>query len=254
MGFIKSSQEIEQLQQIMSEPQACEGQMLTIVFETDPAFIEQLLPPGLTPGKNPLGSINIGTWARSPAGPYDGASLFVSARAGDVEGDYCLGFYVSNEQASLYGRPMMGEPKKLASIDFKREGNRVCAGITRHNKRILSINAELSDSLGAMELDFTAFYYKHCPAVDGRGLEYDPLLVQQNVRQELKRVEVGTATLELGSTEHDPLGDIPVRDVKTVAYSEGNLFAKVQVLTSVDREAFLPYAFSSYDNWVSLKN
>ena len=253
MGFIKTGQEIEQLQQIMAIPQALDGTMLTIQFGTDAAFIERVLPPGLTPGKNALGSIYIGKWANSSAGAYHGAAVFVSARAGDLEGDYCLAFYVSNNQASLFGRPMMGEPKKLADIDFERKGNRITAGVTRYNERIISIDAELTGSMDDLEMETTAFYYKHCPAPDGQGLQYDPLLIQQSVTQKLNHLELGSASLQFASTAHDPLSEIPVQDLRMVVYSEGSMFAKVNIVTSVDREAFLPYAFSAYDDWVSLQ-
>ena len=76
--------------------------------------------------------------------------------------------------------------------------------------------------------------------------------VQQDTTQKLNHMKTGSATLSFVSTVHDPLREIPVHGVQLAAYSKSSLFAKAHVVSSVDRDAFLPYSFAAYDNWVSL--
>ncbi|MBT5819249.1 MAG: acetoacetate decarboxylase family protein [Proteobacteria bacterium] len=260
MGFVKTSQEIEQLQQVLSAPQARDGEMLWAQFNTDPEFIAHVLPPGLVPGKAPLASVNIGHWKGSNAGAFYGAAVFVNARTKqmtETEADcqYCLAFFVSDDQASLFGRPMMGEPKKLADIKIDRSENQVTASVTRYGKTIISLQAQLANDVGNAKQVQNALYFKHVPAANGIGLEYDPILVRQVNTQTLTRVVLGDAaetSVAFASTLHDPLGDIPVLGGFTSAYSEGSIYAEVSAIDTVDRESFLPYAFAAYDDWTTL--
>lgn len=252
MGFKKTTAEIARLQEIMAQPQAQNGRMLSIQFETDPAFIKQVLPPGLEPTDQAMGTVFIGDFKGSNAGPYKGATVFVSASAGDIKGDYCLAFYVSSDQASLFGRQMMGEPKKVANINFEIDGDNVHAGVSRLGKEIISIDASLGDDIGPLEFTSSAFYYKHRPNIKGQGLEEDPLLLEQINSSKLTAVRPGKGSLNLSSSPHDPLADIPVHDITLLSYYEGDLFADMRMIQSVDRQAYLPFAFAAYDNWDTL--
>ena len=260
MGFVKTNKEIEQLQHVLSAPQARDGDMLWAQFNTDPKFIADVLPPGLIAGKEPYGSVNIGHWKGSNAGAFYGAAVFVNARRKqmddkDPDCQYCLAFFVSDDQASLFGRPMMGEPKKLADIKIQKSDDKVTASVTRYGKEIISMEAQLASDIGKQKQVQTALYYKHVPAANGVGLEYDPILVSQVNTQTLTRVVVGApgkTTVAFASTHHDPLGDVPVLDGITSAYSEGSIYADVSAICTVDRESFLPYAFAAYDDWTAL--
>ena len=260
MGFVKTDQEIEQLQEVLSAPQARDGQMLAVTFNTEPNFVANVLPPGLLPGKDPIASLNVGYWKGSNAGAFHGAAIFVNARTeqmaeGDPDCQYCLAFFVSDDQASLFGRPMMGEPKKLAKIEIHRKDDQVTASVTRYGKTIMSVQAALGDDIGPSKLVQTALYYKHAPAADGKGLQFDPILISQVNTQTLSKVVLGDAkqtNVNFDSTVHDPLGEIPVMGIRQSAYSEGSIFAKVSAIATVDREKFIPYAFAAYDDWTTL--
>jgi hypothetical protein len=58
----------------------------------------------------------------------------------------------------------------------------------------------------------------------------------------------------LGETAHDPLAEVEIVEVISVAYSEADSYARTRSLTTVDAEAFLPYAYGKVDDWTVLDN
>lgn len=255
MGYVKTAEEIAELQSVLAKPQARDGRMLYIPFTTDESFVAEVLPPGLRPGGGPA-SLTVGEWRRSNAGPYRAAFLMVSAvpeQRKDLIGSYCLSFFINDDSAILFGRPMMGEPKKLADIDFAIRGTTLEARVRRFGTELVHVTATLGAELPVPEpSDTPAFWYKHQPAEDGHGLQYDPILVLQMNTQKPKRLVSSKAELVLKGTAHDPLEDVPMSQIGTAYYTEGDLFAACSVIQTVDREKFLPYAFAGYDDWTAL--
>ena len=92
MGYVKTNEEVAALQAVLSKPQARDGQMLYIAFDTDEQFVKSVLPPGLVPNGAPA-SLTVGEWQGSNAGPYRAAFLMVGAQPESVTdpiGSYCL--------------------------------------------------------------------------------------------------------------------------------------------------------------------
>ncbi|MDB2352586.1 acetoacetate decarboxylase family protein [Luminiphilus sp.] len=256
MGYVKTAKEVMELQAVMSKPQARAGRVLYVPFDTDLNFVHEVLPPGLKPGGGPA-SLTIGDWQGSNAGPYRAAFLMVSATPEhdeNLRGTYCLSFFISSESAVLFGRPMMGEPKKLASIHFVIEANKLEATVSRLGTDLIKVTADLGEEVLATESQSRAFWYKHQPADHGAGLQYDPQLLMQINTQKTRKLQISTAEISLQSSAHDPVADIPLQRIRKAYYSEGDIHASCTILRTVDRTAFLPYAFSGVDNWTVLTN
>jgi acetoacetate decarboxylase len=254
MGLVKTPDEIARLQAITSKPKALRGEMVSVVYRTRPEIVAHLLPPGLEPAAEPTGIAYVGRWEQSSANAYSGGSLFLRARHGDLEGDYCLAMPVEPDAALLFGREMMGEPKKLCSTAFERSGDTVRGELFRYGRSILAIEVTIAQDLPPTPFDSAQFHYKTALAADGRGLEWDPLLVRMETHHEPTRLALGSGTLRLGSTPHDDFSEIEVLALETALYTEGDMRGRARVLTSVDRDAFLPYAFARYDDWTRLAN
>jgi hypothetical protein len=56
MRYVKSHADIERVQVILAGPVFTDSRVLTVQFETTPAFIAAVLPPGLEPDERPLAS------------------------------------------------------------------------------------------------------------------------------------------------------------------------------------------------------
>lgn len=254
MGFVKTPREIEQLQSILASPKALHGEMISLEFETTPAVIEGLLPPGLEPTGEAIGTVYLGRWDVSNAGPFAGGGVFVNARHGSLEGHYCVMFPVSTESAVLFGRDLMGEPKKLAEIEFERRGSGARASVSRLGHALIAMDVDRLQALPAAVTHASAFHYRYAHRVDGQGLESDPQLVCVETEFQLEQLEVGGATLKLTSSPLDPLGEIEVLRAGPGTWSRGSLRARPRVLGTVPAEEFLPYAFAKSDDWIALDN
>lgn len=254
MGFVRTNDEISRLRATMAAPKALSGEMVSVQFRTSAATVERLLPPGLEPADEPTGVAYLGRWDRSNAGPFLAAALFVRARHRGLEGDYCLAMPVSTERALLFGREMIGEPKKLAELSLECDASRANGSVRRGGAELLRIEVETTRELGALERTEYAFHYKYTPRADGCGLESDPVLVRVENRFQVRAAALGSGSLALQSSLHDPYGEIEVDEVRLALRLRADIRARVEKLARVPARDFLPYAFGKMDDWTCLDN
>jgi len=246
--FVKTPEEIRQIQGIYARPQFLGSRTLTVLFETTPDAIRALLPPPLEPTPEPLGSAWVGEIRNSNCvGPFLGAALYLRARYKDIVGNYCLTMPMSTAEAVTFGRELYGEPKKLGKVIFQREGDHVWGSVERHDIRFLSLRGRMSDQARVGRHQTSSFFFKFMPRPDGQGFDHPPLLVHVIGETNTQVAERGRGELVLRDSPHDPLADIPVSQVVDAIYSEGQTYTQGHVLCEVDPEAFLPYAFSKMD-------
>lgn len=255
MGYVKTPAEIADFQQRLGAPRFLSARMLSVQFKTRRETVARLLPPGLTPAAEPIAIALIGEWRHTNCiEGFAGGHLSLLARHGEHEGAYCLSMPMSTDRAILFGRDLFGEPKKLARVTLEVGANRAHGRIERWGQTVLEIDASLGAELGPAEGESHAFHYKFFPASNGIGLEADPVLVLASFRSALHRTRSATATLRLGATAHDPLAEVEIVELLSAAYSEGDVLASARSLATVDRQAFLPYAYGKVDDWTLLDN
>jgi acetoacetate decarboxylase len=102
MGFVKTPEEIARIQARLSAPAFLSSEVVAVTFRTRPEIVERLLPPGLEPVEEPLASAMVGRWGRSNCvHAFEGGALYLRARHGDLEGDYCLSMPMSTDRAII---------------------------------------------------------------------------------------------------------------------------------------------------------
>ena len=150
--------------------------------------MREVLPPPLEPAAEPLVTVGIGTLGRSNCvGAFDGGMLCVRARYKDVEGDFCLAMPMSTDVAIIFGRELYGEPKKQARVQLKSDGDVVRASVERFGTVYMSLEARLTENVpidGPTYAD--RFHFKFMHAANGRGLEFDPILVHAHFTQHVR--------------------------------------------------------------------
>ena len=57
-------------------------------------------------------------------------------------GVHCPWMIVDDDTALIYGRELLGYPKKMAEIPFEDDGTSITAGLTRRNTSVISVEAE----------------------------------------------------------------------------------------------------------------
>ncbi len=246
--YVKTSEEIEQLQGIYAAPAFLGIRSLSIPFETSPEVLRELLPPPLEPVDQPIASVGVSEITGSNCvGPFFGASINLPAAYKDIVGNYCLTMPMSTDIAVIFGRELYGEPKKLARIALERDGQQLVGTVERHGITYIELRGEMTAQAEGGESESDHFYYKYMPSADGRGIDHDPLLVHVHHRGNFAHTEQGSGRIIFRESAHDPVVDLPIVNTLEASYVEGETFTTAQTLCSVDTKAFLPYAFGKID-------
>jgi acetoacetate decarboxylase len=250
MRFVKTPEEIAAIQNIYSRCHLLGTRTLTVYFETDPDMVRQVLPPPLEPAPNPVGIGWVGEVASSNCtGPYSIAALAVRARYGEIVGNYCLTVAVSTPEAVMFGRELYGEPRKLAKMIFEEQDEHVWGSAERNEIRILSMRGRCSDPAPTGRQETSSFFFKFLPRPDGSGFDFPPQLVHVTGDVVVTEARRGRGEIVFRESPHDPVIDVPVRQVMDAVYTAGHGYTSGRILCEVDPEAFLPYAFSKIDSF-----
>ena len=253
-GFVRSSDEVAAIRDRMAANRFADTRSVSVRYRTRPAVVEEVLPPGLAPTDEPLVEAEVVEVGRSNCvGSFSGGGLYVQAEHEGTVGDYCLWMPMSTDVAVRWGRDLFGEPKKRAAVRLDRDDDEVTGRVARHDQSLLHVDATMETRRDTTPAPRTVFHYKYLPDATGRGFQFDPTLVRVDFESDLHRFETGPGSVTLGRTEHDPLGDVTVEETLGAAYAEADLTSSQTVLSTVDPEAFAPYAVArGADDWLAL--
>jgi acetoacetate decarboxylase len=249
MGFVATGEEIARIQHTLSQPRFVGAEMLSVDFLTTTEFVRAVLPPGLEPAGEPRVRAMVGRWRSNCVADFDGGSIYLAARHGDLDGDYVLAMYMDRDQPIIFGRELFGEPKKQARSRLHRRGSHMAGWIERDGVRLIGLDVDLAEDHGPQHVEGVNFNYKATPACDGHGLEDDAVLTVASFANDLTTYRTGSGTVTLASTPHDPLGEIPVVSVLGASYLEGDLISSCRAAARIPAEEFLPYALGRMDDW-----
>jgi acetoacetate decarboxylase len=217
MGFVKSYEEIQKAYRETGE--FYDAEMLTVVWETKPEIVERLLPPPLKPSRRPLALAFVANYPRTNFGvTYREAALFLRAEFDGEAGVYCLSMPVTNDMALAGGREVYGYPKKIARIELARNGQDVEGWAERHGVRFFEVRAKLTGKFnveGAQDVFseilssngdsmVVAYNFKHFPAPEGMGFDYNPRLIREEVEFGPSLIDGGEAEIVLKPSNYDP--------------------------------------------------
>lgn len=249
MGFVKTPSEVADIERALSRPRYVNGQRLGVEFLVDPRTIARLLPPPLEPADVPLVTASVGRWQSNMAGDFHGGALHVAARHAGVEGSYVLAIYMDSEHPIVYGRDVVGEPKKLARCALFRGGSKLWGWLDRGGARLLELTATMEEELSAERNTTYTFNFKSRTAANGIGLEEDAILTQTEFVNTVRVREVGTGTVTTSGTVHDPFEELGQIEVVRAVYAEYDTSARCEAVATVPASEFLPYHYGRMDSW-----
>lgn len=252
MGFVKTAEEIEQLERALSHPRFVNGEMLSVDFLTDPAVVAHVLPPPLEPSDEPRVKAMVGRWQSNCVGDFFGGAIYVAARYDGVDGDYVLAMYMDNDSPLIYGRDLFGEPKKLATSQVHRHGDVYTGHVSRGGTRIIELHAHLANDLTPFGAEAVNYNFKARPDSTGIGLEEDAILTRARLETQVARGWEGTGTVTLRGTAHDPLDELPVVSVVGASFLECDLIGSCEAVATVPAGVFAPYHHGRQDDWSRL--
>jgi len=104
---------------------------------------ERILPFGLRPAKPASGMLFIVNYLKNNfTVPYKECGLLVKVKTLLGQGVHCCWMLVDDDAALIYGRELLGYPKKLASFTFEEKGGHAVAGATRRGVTVLAMECE----------------------------------------------------------------------------------------------------------------
>jgi acetoacetate decarboxylase len=253
LRYVKTLEQVKRAAEANPEFLKSEITTLRAVYETDPAIAAAVLPQPLEPTARPEVSVVVSNvkMHMSPEFVFEigAGSLGVMASYDGVEGAYLIAMPMTTEAAVVGGRETFGEPKKLADIAMKRDGDQISASVDRMGISYLELRGTIGEPIGSREYTDHAYCFKALPAIDKtRGFDGDPLLVRLEWHHEDDVVHRVDGEVILRESSFDPVVDIPVRKLVRMEYEEGTTQSTGKVLRSVPGEWLLPFIHGRYDD------
>ncbi|HEY6394776.1 MAG TPA: acetoacetate decarboxylase family protein [Candidatus Binataceae bacterium] len=252
--WVKTPEQIRKIEDTLAAPAFLDGKFLTVSYLTRPEIIREVLPPPLEPAGEPLVSIGVGTFGRSNCvGPFAGGALCVRARYKDLEADYCLAMPMSTDVAIIFGRELFGEPKKQGRVRLESDGDVTRGTIERFGIPYITVESRLNEDVKISGPSYTdRFHFKFMHSANGRGLEFDPILVHAHFTNKLRVMKRGAGNVVYKPSHHDPLTDIEIVELRGAVYIEGDIYAEAKRIGTVDANRFMPYAFQNIDDYSAI--
>ena len=243
-------------------PEFVNAEMLSATYVTDENAAREIIPKPLLPTKTPLATVFVARYPETNFGcVYNEGALFLHCEYKKERGLYCLSMPVDDDMARVGGREQLGYPKKMADkITLEKTENRVVGSVIRKKQEILRIECELMkevpsnfmDDVGVQTEDWDgtpcyrviAFLYKYFPSPGGMGFDYLPRLVREATLMRKKgEVLEGRGEVKVSSSPFDPLGDVPVKEIRTIVYGKWN---NTMLPGKVIGRAWNPFKFSKH--------
>lgn len=241
-------------------------------FTTDRKLLKKIIPKPLKPAPMPIATVFIATYPRTNFGSvYNEAALSLNVEYDGVPGSYCLSMPVTEDMALILGREFFGYPKKLAEkISLEETGTGIKGSCVRRDVELINLTIPYEKEVDETEFlkmlhSFTPdtpmpeafedvnYLFKYFASSTSSGFEYKPILIKQvTTLRALSTIKISSKfDLKLTSSDRDFLGEIPVKSPILGSYGTFNMtMHPAELLTEVDENEFMPYAFSKIDFWM----
>jgi acetoacetate decarboxylase len=263
MSFKRDLEEIKQKKEQMMTSKFNNAEMLYLLWETKPEVVEHVLPPPLEPTDQPIVLAFIAHYPTHSFGVgYYEAALLLRCQYNGVVGNYFLAMPLTDDRATFAGREVFGFPKKIANVYLERKDDEVYGYSERLGTKNIEVNVKMTGKFNDQEgirifmrkilpkkgKNTVNYLFKHFPAPNKEGFDYNPWLVTQETKLNIDSWELGEAEVKLNSTIHDPWAEIEIVKLYGAIYmkSSNEMFPGKKV-AEVDPDEFLPYSFIKWD-------
>jgi acetoacetate decarboxylase len=196
---------------------------INILFKTTPETLQGLVPNPLVPNPDSLlfiyiAQFNVVTPTRLS---YLEMGIGVPVSFSDTTGQYAVYLYLDKAGAIVPGREIYGWPKKDAEISFTEDKDGIAAQVVREGVVLADAKLHLLEKVDLIPQQPSApwFNLKLIPSVKKNAPPDVMQLTSTLIESEMKELYTGSATLELGSSVSDPLGEIPILEILKGRYT-----------------------------------
>lgn len=248
MGFVRTPEEMKIIKTLATHPlHLVYYDRITAVFETDPDFIRQVLPPCFDPAPQAIACTTVSSW-KVPREKFMVATLNVRATFEGEEGWYDIVHLIGTDMASYFGRDMYGECKKVGTMDIRAEGQKVFATGDRFGHRLIEIDAEFGEDLGPEVVEGKCFGLKAHIGTDRYTLDADPEVKVIRLTEKRASYRLGTGTVRFPGSDIDPTHTVPVGKMIELGRANGTYFMAPERSVTIpgQRDIYAPYVFGRF--------
>ena len=181
------------------------SRMITAEVSLNLAAVKKILPFGLSLTKEAKGTFFIVDY-RKPnfTAPYIEAALLVHVKTLFGRGLHCVWMTVDDDTALIYGRELLGYPKKMAQMKFEETETQARASVTRRGIEVLTMQAEIG-----LERPKTPIFDKKMFNVGGIGNAtiFQTIWLSRSVERIVESYEA-KVTLNITPSKADPLSKL----------------------------------------------
>jgi acetoacetate decarboxylase len=189
--------------------------MLKISYRTDPEAIARLLPPGISPGRNPHVNITIYNFPVHDEPEY-GLVVNVEADFAGIAGEYTLAIGINQEAPLFVCHEMWGQPKYPLDTTYFRLGNHVHAKCVHQGVTFIEFSGDVVDTLpNPADHETNEWWIKSLRSVDPTSTSFDfpPHVVRVYSKYGTAFLQELKGTLILRESKWDPIATLlPMRE------------------------------------------
>lgn len=200
-----------------------DNRAIVIVFETTRDALTEFLPEPLVAHAVNYAFVYIGKYnIESPAKlAFHEAGIGILSSYETTQGKFAAFMYADKMMPVVAGREIWGSPKKGAQIQFEEKGKTVVATVSRGGKTIMRAtlrkDKKLDPKLGWPEAPW--FALKLIPSIKKNARPDVMQITKTTVKDRIKELYAGKATLEFASTPDDPLGKLKILGLTTAQFA-----------------------------------
>ncbi|MCC5951117.1 MAG: acetoacetate decarboxylase family protein [Acidimicrobiia bacterium] len=201
-----------------------------------PDGIASRLPPGMALAEPHQATVFVAHYPLTAFGSiYDEAAVLVHIEDENGPAWHCPWMVVNEDTALVLGREMLGFPKKMATIALAEASDDVVGTVERRGTEVLRIEADLTE----FTEESGPLWEQRIVNVFGSVVGGMQLIDIPPLPEEIHERFVGTASVEVGTSERDPLGEWlePGEGSATFAVADFALLTSAGVLD----EEILPF-------------
>lgn len=217
------------------------------IYETDPDIVRAMLPSPLVPAARPEVYVQFAHVQMhvSPGNTVEIGALTCALMC-DYEGQpggYVYVMAMEGETVVTSGRERFGEPKKVATTSFAKDGDRIRATVERHGIRFFELDGTLGSDLGKPEPFKEHFYcFKGMPSITTPGeFDGDVYLTRLNWKRDYTLRRAFEGQIRFAESAYDPLVDVPIRRMVSMEYVEGATNTSGELLATVPGASVYPF-------------
>ncbi len=162
-----------------------------------------VLPWGMRPSDPPIATLFVVNYTKASfTVPYHEAAVLIHVRTPLGKGLHCCWMVVDDDTALIYGRELLGYPKKTADIIFEENGDHISTSVTRRGVKVLTMEGKRGPAQDPLPpiFDFKTFN----AGGPGQFFAINPIWLFRP-REVVRESYSAEVTIILADSDYDPI-------------------------------------------------